>query len=141
MDGQPLRAVFLAQQGDQVPVQLHHMQVRQLFQQRVGERAAAGADFHQGVVFLQPQGTHHQVHQIAVVQKVLAETFAGAVFCHVAASSRASRVAAIRLPALAWPVPARSKAVPWSTEVRIKGSPRVILMASPKPAYLSTGRP
>ena len=112
MDGQAFRAVFLAQQGNQVPVQFHHVQVRYLFQQRVGKCATAGANFHQGVVLLQPQGAHHAVHQVAVMQEVLAETFAGAMFCHVAASSRASRVAAIRLPALAVPVPARSKAVP-----------------------------
>ena len=46
-----------------------------------------------------------------------------------------------RLPVSALPVPARSSAVPWSTEVRMIGSPSVILTALPKPLYFSTGRP
>ena len=37
--------------------------------------------------------------------------------------------AAFKLPTLAFPVPARSNAVPWSTEVRINGKPKVIFTA------------
>jgi hypothetical protein len=42
----------------------------------------------------------------------------------------ASRKAAIRLDGLALPVPAMSKAVPWSGEVRMNGRPSVTLTAS-----------
>ena len=49
--------------------------------------------------------------------------------------------AASRLPGSARPVPARSSAVPWSTEVRTIGRPSVTLTASPKAARFSTGRP
>ena len=53
----------------------------------------------------------------------------------------ASASAACRLPPSARPLPARSSAVPWSTEVRISGSPSVTLMPCPKLACLSTGKP
>ncbi len=49
----------------------------------------------------------------------------------VAAAMRAASCnAAIRLDGLALPVPAMSKAVPWSGEVRMNGSPSVTLTAS-----------
>ena len=78
-----------------------------------------------------------------IVQEVLAEALAGAASpLRAAAHERAaSRSAASRLPASARPVPARSSAVPWSTEVRTIGSPSVTLTAWPKPACLSTGSP
>ena len=58
-----------------------------------------------------------------------------------AASSMASPMAEPRLLGSARPVPARSSAVPWSTDVRSIGSPRVMLTAVSKPACLITGRP
>ena len=82
VNAQPVGGVFLAQQGDQVPVQLDHMQMRDLFQQGIGQGAPARPDFHQGVARLQAQGANHAVDQIAVVQEVLAKAFTGAVFCH-----------------------------------------------------------
>ena len=42
-------------------------------------------------------------------------------------------MAASRLPASASPVPANVSAVPWSTEVRVNGKPRVIFTAPLKP--------
>src|SRR4029453_6867163 len=51
----------------------------------------------------------------------------------------ASLIASTRLPALALPVPARPSAVPWSTEVRMIGSPSVTLTPPPKATYLRTG--
>src|SRR5690606_22085756 len=42
-------------------------------------------------------------------------------------SRAAMRMAASREDSLAWPVPAMSKAVPWSTDVRNQGSPTVTL--------------
>jgi len=56
-------------------------------------------------------------------------------------NASASSIAAIKLPDSAWPEAARSKAVPWSTDVRMIGNPSVTLTALPKPAYLRTGRP
>src|SRR6202012_5740153 len=44
--------------------------------------------------------------------------------------------AAIRLAGLARPVPAMSKAVPWSGEVRMKGNPSVTLTAWSKASVL-----
>ena len=52
------------------------------------------------------------------------------------ASRPASRKAAIRLAGRARPVPAISKAVPWSGEVRRKGKPSVTLTASSKASVL-----
>jgi 16S rRNA (adenine1518-N6/adenine1519-N6)-dimethyltransferase len=42
------------------------------------------------------------------------------------------------IPRLILPVPARLSAVPWSTEVRIKGKPKVILTAFLKPKVFNT---
>src|SRR4029077_5915273 len=47
-------------------------------------------------------------------------------------SRAASRTASIRLEGSAIPRPAMSKAVPWSTEVRMIGRPSVTLTARPK---------
>ena len=51
-------------------------------------------------------------------------------------SRAASRSAAIRLDGSARPVPAMSKAVPWSGEVRTNGRPSVTLTASSKASVL-----
>src|SRR5262249_31327034 len=53
-----------------------------------------------------------------------------------AAMRAASRKAAIRLAGFARPVPALSKAVPWSGEVRTKGRRRVTWTASSKARVL-----
>ncbi len=60
-------------------------------------------------------------------------------FC--AMRARFSSTASNRLPGSALPVPASSSAVPWSTEVRMMGRPRVTLMPWPKVAYLRRGQP
>ena len=39
------------------------------------------------------------------------------------------------------PVPAKSRPVPWSTEVRRNGKPSVIFVTSSKPRAFVTGRP
>ncbi len=54
-----------------------------------------------------------------------------------AASRSAMRMAAARLDASARPLPARSKAVPWSGLVRTKGSPSVTLTPCSTPRYLT----
>ena len=53
------------------------------------------------------------------------------------ASRAASVIAATMLECSATPRPAMSKAVPWSTEVRMKGSPSVTLTASPNERHLT----
>ena len=55
--------------------------------------------------------------------------------------SIASCNAVSMLPGLARPLPASSNAVPWSTEVRIIGSPSVTFTARPKPRCFNTGSP
>src|SRR5215208_1372041 len=52
------------------------------------------------------------------------------------ASCAASLIASIRLEGSAVPVPAMSNAVPWSTDVRTIGRPRVTLTARPKATSL-----
>ena len=86
--------------------------------------------------------------EVEVEQEVLAEGFAcrQGMFANDVAQRRqivdraheglvvairaASRKAAARLDGLALPVPAMSKAVPWSGEVRMNGNPSVTLTAS-----------
>ena len=53
-----------------------------------------------------------------------------------AASRAARRIAAIRLAGSARPLPAMSKAVPWSGEVRTNGRPSVTLTAWSKASVL-----
>ena len=43
--------------------------------------------------------------------------------------------AAIRLAGFARPLPARSSAVPWSTEVRMKGNPKVMFTVLSKASH------
>ena len=59
-------------------------------------------------------------------------------FCEVVTSSLAVIQALIMLLISALPVPAKSTAVPWSTDVRMKGNPNVIFTACPNPEYFST---
>ena len=87
------------------------------------------------------------LYDILVMQKILSEPLACAVLrqrhggrghrlaaaglaCEMAFTiSQAVAIAVNRLPVFALSVPARSRAVPWSTEVRMIGSPRVMLLA------------
>ena len=61
--------------------------------------------------------------------------------CCGACICRAHSIAACKLPDMARPVPAKSKAVPWSTEVRMNGNPSVMFTPWPKLAYFKTGKP
>src|SRR5690606_19831169 len=138
-----------AQGGREIAVQFDGGEAGVGAQQRPGEGALAGADFHQAFAAARRDGADDAVDDAVVVQEVLAETLARPVrgVVHQRASrqrrpiSRAAATAVARLPGSARPVPARSSAVPWSTEVRTMGRPRVMLTALPKPLYLSTGRP
>src|SRR4029453_11300819 len=57
------------------------------------------------------------------------------------AISAASLTAAIMLPGSATPLPAMSNAVPWSTEVRMIGSPIVTLTAVPNASSFTGIKP
>ena len=126
-------------------------------EQRPREPAGAGPDLDHGDAFERARGAGDAAGEIEVEQKVLAERFlrgklvppdhvaqrrqavgrgcahasAAAGFRCLRASAAASRAAsfsaAIRLDGSARPVPAMSKAVPWSGEVRTNGRPSVVL--------------
>ena len=117
-------------------------------QQRARQAAGAGADLDDGRAFERACGARDPRGEVEVEQEVLAEGFARrqGMFANdvaqrrqivdraheglVAAIRAASRNAATRLDGLALPVPAMSKAVPWSGEVRMNGNPSVTLTAS-----------
>ncbi len=123
-------------------------------QQRARQSAGTGADLDDGGIFERTRGARDPRGEVEVEQKILAERFA----CRqgmlandvakrrqvvdrahagcVAAMRAASRNAAIRLDGLALPVPAMSKAVPWSGEVRMNGNPSVTLTASSNASVL-----
>src|SRR5205823_7671469 len=118
-------------------------------QESACETAGPGADFHDRNACKRPSGAGNACREVEIEQKILAERFLGAQIVSpdhlaqrrqiidrghagsasagasaLAVSRAASRSAAIRLAGLARPVPAISKAVPWSGEVRTNGSPR-----------------
>ena len=117
-------------------------------QQRARQPAGAGADLDDGGVFERACGACNPRGEVEVEQEVLAQGFAcrQRVLANDVAQGRqivdraheglvvaicaASRKAAARLDGLALPVPAMSKAVPWSGEVRMNGNPSVTLTAS-----------
>src|ERR1700745_3750352 len=128
-------------------------------QRQQGARQSAGtwADLDDGCILQRACGARDAGSKVEVEQEVLAQRFAGGqrMFAndlaerrqivdraHVAAVAgtfamcAASRKAAIRLAGLARPVPAISKAVPWSGEVRMNGNPRVTLTASSNASVL-----
>ena len=97
----PFRGDPPFEQGDQVAIQLHHVKVADFIEQREGQGALAGADFHQGVLVAGRHAAHQLVDHPGVGEKMLAEPFPGAVFAHGASPPvrcAASRVAASRLP-------------------------------------------
>ena len=130
-----------AQLGGEIAIDLDGVQRAGLADQAFGERAASRADLQQRLLGLRRDFAHDAIEHAAVMQEMLAEPLAREDHARLAANSTASRVAAMRLPASARPVPARSSAVPWSTDVRMIGRPSVTFTAWPKPACLSTGRP
>ena len=149
---QPARIVRgdLAERRDRPLVALHRNDARRAFgEQRPCEASGAGADFQHCDAVERSGGARDAAGQVEVEQEVLAERLAGGKAVpandlaqrrqsidHFAGASApaptrraASLSAAIRLAGLARPVPAMSKAVPWSGEVRTKGRPSVTLTA------------
>ena len=125
-------------------------------EQRAGQPAGAGADLDDGGVFERGRGARDARGEVEVEQEILSERFSrrqrvlldhvaqrrkvvdrAHAGCATAAIRAASRNAAIRLDGLARPVPAMSKAVPWSGEVRMNGKPSVTLTASSNASVLT----
>ena len=108
-----------------------------------GQRAAAGADLDDALPGPGVDCRDDAPQDAGIVQEMLPEPLARAVQGGGQPGPRraASRIDSNRLPGSARPVPARSSAVPWSTDTRRNGRPSVTLTALPKPACLITGRP
>src|SRR6476620_3480300 len=116
------------ERGDEVAVELDHRQRAVAIEQREGDRALAGADFHEAIAGLRIHRLHDLVDDALLVQEMLAEVFlrfaleAGARLVHAATALRAMRAqvstAANRLEGSAMPRPAIDNAVPWSTATR-----------------------
>ena len=119
--------------------------------QRPGEAAGPRANFDDGRSFERSGGAGDAAGEIEIEQEILAEALArakprgaddvaerrqpvrraqGAGVRAWRCMASASRKASIRLRGLALPVPASANAVPWSGEVRTKGSPSVTLTPS-----------
>ena len=130
---------------------------RTLHEQRSGEAAGPWADLDDGRAFERSRGAGDAAGEIEVEQEILAEAFprgkpqvaddvakrrqpvwrAQGVASAFRRIVSARRKASIRLRGLALPVPARAKAVPWSGEVRTKGSPSVTLTPVSKASVLT----
>src|SRR5690606_24237019 len=72
-------AELVLQDGDQVQVQLDHIQACAAVQQTFGERALTRADFHQALAVARVDGAQDAVDDAGVVQEILAEALARAV--------------------------------------------------------------
>jgi hypothetical protein len=68
------------QARDDVAVELYGVQVRQTFEQGLGQRAQAGADFEDGFAGLRMYGVDDGIDDAVVDEEVLAEAFAGCTF-------------------------------------------------------------
>src|SRR5690242_17506003 len=140
----------LAERGDRSLIALDRDNARSaLRQQRAREPAWPGTDLQHRDAVERTCGARDPTGEIEVEQEVLSEGLAGGKAVpannlaqrrqrvdHVAGAiapaptrRAASLSAATRLVGSARPVPAISKAVPWSGEVRTKGKPRVTFTA------------
>ena len=132
--GQFLRGEAAAQPRRQIAVDFDGGDLACPLDQQQGQRAQAGADLDNALARPRVDRGDDALDVMRVVQEVLREAPSRAVALHQRpadgrspASRSASARAAIMLPASALPSPARSSAVPWSTEVRTMGSPSVTL--------------
>src|SRR5690606_10080203 len=152
----PVRGNFLqGAEAARVALDRDHA-LRAMCQQRPRQAPWPGADLDHRRLLQRSGGASDLAGEVEVEQEVLAELFAGAqpealdhltqrrqaVAAHAGAISRAAISpaifsAAIRLSGRALPVPAMSKAVPWSGEVRMKGRPSVTLTAVSKASVLA----
>jgi hypothetical protein len=127
------------ERGQQIAVELDDIQIGAGIEQRYRDGAAPGADLEQPFPGMRRDRVDDGGDDAGRMQEVLSQAFLG---CGLRAQERrlsaaimssAVRSAWIRLPVSALPLPARSRAVPWSTEVRMIGRPSVTFTASPKP--------
>ena len=108
------------------------------------QSAASGPNFYQLVGGAGSNQSNDLVDNFFVYQVMLPESLTGIRGTHglsVAESRIATLMAASRLPGFAFPLAARSVAVPWSTDVLTMGKPSVMLTISPNPSALMTGSP
>ena len=132
-----------AQCFGEIVINFHRVQMIERNTERRGDRTGTRADFDQDIVTPRCDGGDDATDVMMIGQKMLAEPFLGA-WQHgyrLRANCTAKWIAAIMLPVSMLPVPARSSAVPWSTDVRMIGSPSVTFTPSPKLANLRTGKP
>ncbi len=125
----------------QITIDFDRVQACNPRRERTRQDAMTWADFNDMIDQLRREGVDHALYDICIVEKVLAEAPARDRDVHGLASMSAKSTAARRLAGSASPVPASSSAVPWSTDVRTNGRPRVMLTARPKPRAFNTGRP
>ena len=76
MHGQAFGRELGAKTSGEVAIELHHLQMRELFQQRSSQGREAGADLDQGVGGLGADGRDDALDDLAIVQEVLSETLA-----------------------------------------------------------------
>src|SRR6185503_3525642 len=143
VDGHAAVAVDEPQVRGELAVDLDHVQAIHDAGELPREQARSRADLDHGVARLRRDRLHDAREVVGVCEEVLAEALARLVLHRYRrrAISQASAIAACRLPASISPAPARSSAVPWSTDVLMSGSPSVTFTASPNAACFSTGRP
>ena len=112
VDRQALRQKALAQAGDQVAVDLDHVEMPEPLGQRRGQGAQSRPDLDQPVAGPGGDGGDDPVDDGLRDQEVLAEALPRYMTGHARARPIATSIAANRLCGLAWPVPASSSAVP-----------------------------
>jgi len=147
------RRELVRERGGEIAVDFDGVHFIHCGEQRARQRAQPGSDFDDAVGARRAYRSDDRGNDAGVNQEVLAEAFARLVLQEAArtrtcsvqvlprASAAAMLTAASRLPESALPLAASSSAVPWSTEVRMIGSPSVTFTPLPKLAYLSTGSP
>ena len=144
VENQLIRAKFRFQQTNQFRVNFDRVKINVRTDEVSGQGAAAGANLHNGLIRISIDQPDDVINDLCISQKVLSEFFAlsagGHLFC-LWDKVPARDSACCRLPVSATPLPAIPYAVPWSTEVRIMGSPSVTLTMLPKAPCLMTGSP
>ena len=75
MDGQPFRLELAAQAGNDVAVDLDHVQMIEPVQQRPRQRAEPRSDLDHRIVASRGDGGHDVVDDDRILQKILPEAF------------------------------------------------------------------
>ncbi len=120
MQAEAIEKTELAHQDRvQILVQLDHVKARAAGQQARGDGALTGTDLDQMIGFTRTDRANDAVDHAGVVQEVLTKALARLVLGKLTHTALRALIiwmavsrATCRLPGLAWPVPARSRAVP-----------------------------